>query len=122
MGLRLACEYSAAPFLLGSVSRDAERWYHYDTATSGGADMDFLLRDLEPDVVDALRSRAKENGRSLQAEIKDVLRLSLARERRRAFLARVDRFLGETRGRTPLDTTAGIRQDRDAGHKPWLGY
>jgi len=84
--------------------------------------MDFLLRDMEPDVVDALKRRAKAGGRSLQAEIKQVLRMSLARERRSAFLGRVDRFLEETRDRPPHDTTAAIRDDRDAGHKPWLGY
>ena len=35
---------------------------------------------------------------------------------------KVDRFLEETLDRPPHNTTAALRDDRDAGHKPWLGY
>lgn len=83
---------------------------------------DFLLRDLEPELMQALKRRAKLNKRSLQNEIKEILQLSVEREQRRAFLKKVERFLEETKGRPIFDSTAAIRHDRDAGHKPWLGY
>ncbi len=34
---------------------------------------DFLIRDIEPHVLEHLRRRAKQNGRSLQAEIKSAI-------------------------------------------------
>ncbi|MFA5844427.1 MAG: Arc family DNA-binding protein [Coriobacteriia bacterium] len=92
------------------------------TKTEVGTIPNFLLRNMDPELMEQMRRRAKEHGRSLQAEIQTTLRRSLAREKRAAFLEQVDRFLDETRGREAFDATAAIRHDRDAGHKPWLGY
>ncbi len=34
---------------------------------------DVLVRDIEPDVLEALKGRAKQHGRSLQIELKTIL-------------------------------------------------
>jgi plasmid stability protein len=83
---------------------------------------DFLLRDLEPELMQTLKHRARLNKRSLQNEMQAILQLSVERERRLAFLKKVEGFLEETKGRPAFDSTEAIRHDRDAGHKPWLGY
>ena len=38
---------------------------------------DFLIRDLDPELLEKLKERAKRNGRSLQAEIHDTLKRSV---------------------------------------------
>ena len=34
---------------------------------------DVLVRDIDPDVLEALKGRARQHGRSLQAELKTIL-------------------------------------------------
>jgi plasmid stability protein len=73
-----------------------------------------LIRDLDDDVLQGLKAAAKANGRSLQAEIHDVLRRAntrnLAETRRLSakWLKRLSR-----RGHHS-DSAALIREDRDA--------
>ncbi len=71
-----------------------------------------LLRDLDEDVVKQLKAAAKAHGRSLQAEIHDVLRNASVRslaETRRLSTAWRKRL----RGASHSDSTASIREDRD---------
>jgi antitoxin FitA-like protein len=48
-----------------------KEWYRYDSSQSGGADISQLLvRDLTPETIERLKEQAKQQGRSLQAEVK----------------------------------------------------
>lgn len=71
-----------------------------------------LLRDLDEDIVKQLKAAAKAHGRSLQAEIHDVLRNASVRslaETRRLSTAWLKRLGGPRYS----DSTASIREDRD---------
>ena len=72
-----------------------------------------LVRDLDDAVLRHLKAAAKTHGRSLQAEIHDVLTGASARS-----LAETQRlstqWLKRLRGSTHTDSTALIREDRDA--------
>ena len=71
-----------------------------------------LVRDLDNDVLKQLKTAAKAHGRSLQAEIHEVLRNASARN-----LAETRRlsaqWLKRLGGSTHTDSTALIREDRD---------
>lgn len=72
-----------------------------------------LVRDLDEEVLKRLKSAAKAHGRSLQAEIHDVLAAASARslaETRRISA----RWLKRLQGRSHSDSTALIREDRDS--------
>lgn len=72
-----------------------------------------LVRDLDDAVLKELKASAKAHGRSLQAEIHDVLERAgtrnLAETRRLS-----GRWLKRLRGSSHSDSTALIRDDRDA--------
>ena len=72
-----------------------------------------LVRDLDDDVLTQLKAAAKAHGRSLQAEIHDVLRRastrSLAETRRLS-----TRWLKRLSRRPQSDSAELIRADRDA--------
>ena len=74
---------------------------------------DVLVRDLDDDVLKQLKAAAKANGRSLQAEIHDVLRRAnirnLAETRRLSA-----KWLKRLSGPKHSDSAALIREDRDA--------
>ena len=71
-----------------------------------------LIRDLDDEVLKQLKTSAKAHGRSLQAEIHEVLRhagtRSLAETRRLSA-----RWLKRLRTSSHTDSTALIREDRD---------
>jgi plasmid stability protein len=71
-----------------------------------------LVRDLDEDVLKQLKAAAKANGRSLQAEIHDVLRRASTRN-----LAQTRRlstqWLKRLRRSAQSDSAALIREDRD---------
>jgi plasmid stability protein len=71
-----------------------------------------LVRDLDDDVLRQLKAAAKAHGRSLQAEIHDVLQrastLNLAETRRLSA-----RWLKRLRQSSQSDSTAMTREDRD---------
>jgi plasmid stability protein len=74
-----------------------------------------LVRDLEPEVVDALKARAKRFRRSLEAEVRLLLSEAADRERAAAdFWERADRMRESLRGRPHTDSAILIREDRDA--------
>lgn len=68
------------------------------------------LRDVDPGVVEAIRALAKQNRRTLEAEIKAAL-ARLAHARKDALLDRIDR----ERAAQPLssDSTPHIRAERE---------
>jgi antitoxin FitA len=70
-----------------------------------------LVRDLRADVVARLRARARRNGRSLQAELKDILQTA---SQHRAVDARAlaDRIRRELRGRVHTDSVELLPEDR----------
>jgi plasmid stability protein len=71
-----------------------------------------LVRDLDDDVLKQLKAAAKAHGRSLQAEIHDVLRRAGARnlaETRRLSA----RWLKRLRSSSQSDSTIMVREDRD---------
>jgi plasmid stability protein len=72
-----------------------------------------LIRNLNDEVLEELKAAAKAHGRSLQAEIHDVLRNASAR--RLAETRRLSaRWLKRLRYSAQSDSTALIREDRDA--------
>jgi plasmid stability protein len=71
-----------------------------------------LVRDVPPDIVDALKRRAAEHGRSAEAEHRAILEEKL-RPGRSGFWERAAALREETRGRIFTDSTDLIRQDRD---------
>lgn len=73
---------------------------------------DFLLRNIDAHVLEQLKKRAGEHGRSLQAEIHDTLKRSV-----RLSKAESIAMLEELRERLPAstrDSTEDIRADRDS--------
>ncbi len=71
-----------------------------------------LIRDVSPATIEKLKKRARENGRSLQSELKQILEnaaLSSFAEARAA-AERVRKRLG---ARKFSDSTALVREDRD---------
>lgn len=80
------------------------------TAKEGGT-AQVIVRGLERGAVETLRRRAREAGRSLEAELRMILTWA-ARPDRRALLAEADRIRAMTPG--PLtDSTVLLREDRD---------
>ena len=71
-----------------------------------------LVRDVPLDVVEALKRRAAEHGRSAEAEHRAILEEAL-RAGRSGFWERAAKLREEMRGRTFTDSTDLIRQDRD---------
>lgn len=70
-----------------------------------------LLRDLDPDVAQVLRARAKRSGRSLQQELHAALRRDANRNFDEA-AALSAAWHDRLRGRALPDTTALLREDR----------
>lgn len=73
---------------------------------------DVLIRDLDPAVLDELKASAKENGRSLQAEIHEVLR-DAARFRAAGTRELATAWHRRLTGRRFSDSAKLIREDRD---------
>jgi len=73
------------------------------------------VRNLDDGVVEKLKARAKNNNRSLEAEVRHTLATSTQRPWRGAELvARADRIAAMTpKGVTQTDSTLLIREDRD---------
>jgi antitoxin FitA len=71
-----------------------------------------LVRDVPQDVVEALKRRAAEHGRSAEAEHRIILEETL-RAGRSGFWERAANLREETGDRVLTDSTELIRQDRD---------
>jgi plasmid stability protein len=70
-----------------------------------------LIRDLDPGVVERLKARARDRGRSLEAELRGILETAAMVDRResRALAARIRRRLS---GRAHSDSAALQAEDR----------
>ena len=74
------------------------------------------IRNLDPALHARLRVRAAQHGRSMEAEVRQILTALLQPEQadRAAYAARMrKRAIARTRGRAQTDSTALIREDRD---------
>ena len=71
-----------------------------------------LVRDVPLDVVEALKRRAAEHGRSAEAEHRHILEQAL-RPGRADFWERAAKLREELRGRVFTPSEDLIRQDRD---------
>jgi antitoxin FitA len=71
-----------------------------------------LVRDVPQDVVEALKRRAAEHGRSAEAEHRIILEETL-RAGRSGFWERAAKLREEIADRIFTDSTELIRQDRD---------
>jgi antitoxin FitA len=76
---------------------------------------DVLIRNVRDDVIDAWKQRAAGNGRSLQAELEDLLVRSVETDRRAALLETV-REIAASADMSKMDRQSWewIREDRDA--------
>lgn len=70
-----------------------------------------IVRKLDSETVAVLKARAKRNGRSLEAELRDVLAESVARDAREEFLKWVDQH--RLPGGPDVDVVALIHQGRE---------
>ena len=70
-----------------------------------------LVRDLEPEVVAELKAKAARNGRSLEAELRHILRQASGLDRRAA-LEQLKRIHEKQGDRIFSDSTELIREDR----------
>jgi len=70
-----------------------------------------LIRDLDPRVVERLKVRARDRGRSLEAELRGILETAamVDRQESRALAARIRRRLS---GRAHSDSAALQAEDR----------
>jgi len=71
-----------------------------------------LVRKLEDEILDKLKTRAKSRGRSMEAEIREILREATSSPQRTNFkkLKRVQKLF---EGLHLPDSTQLIREDRD---------
>jgi plasmid stability protein len=80
-----------------------------------------LVRDLSPETIERLKQRAKDNRRSLNAEVLTILEEAVPRRRtldeRREAMERLRSFadwaLERSRGIPQSNSTDAIREDRD---------
>ncbi len=70
-----------------------------------------LVRDLEPDVVARLKARARRRGRSLQAELKEILS-SASRNSATSARAVASRIRRQLAGRPHSDSVELLAEDR----------
>jgi antitoxin FitA len=70
------------------------------------------VRNVEDDVVAALKARAKRNNRSLEAEIRVLLRNAVDRGSRTSLRELADRIAALTPKVRQTDSTELVREDR----------
>ncbi len=74
------------------------------------------IRNLDDEVVAKLKARAKAHHRSLEAELREILTVTVGRQAREDFLARADRIAAMTPDVKQTDSTKIIREFRDGSH------
>ena len=72
-----------------------------------------LVRDLDPAVIERLKARAQEHGRSLQKELKAVLEQAAAQGTWAEARSSIERVRKRLAGREFSDSTELIREERD---------
>jgi len=71
-----------------------------------------LICDIEPDVIEKLKRRAQQNGRSLEADLKLILRQA-AQDNRAQIQLEIGRVRALFAGRTFSDSAERLREDRE---------
>ncbi|BBK38214.1 hypothetical protein STAQ_32920 [Allostella sp. ATCC 35155] len=71
-----------------------------------------LVRNLDDDVIERLKDRARLANLSLEQQVRDILR-EAAKPSRQALLEEMDRVRAATRGQVTIDSTQIIREERD---------
>ncbi len=72
------------------------------------------VRNLDDDVVERLKYKAKQNGRSLEAEVRELLKQAADRKTPEELLAIADRIAAMTpEGVKQTDSAELLREDRD---------
>lgn len=71
-----------------------------------------LVRDIEPRVLEKLKARARQSGRSLEAELRLILHQA-AGEPAAGLLTELDRVRALFAGRNFSDSAELLREDRD---------
>jgi antitoxin FitA len=72
-----------------------------------------LVRDLDPAVIERLKARAQEHGRSLQKELKAVLEQAAAQGTWAEAQSSIERVRKRFAGREFSDSTELIREERE---------
>lgn len=78
------------------------------------------VRQLDDDVVRRLKRRAADNHRSLEGEVRNILKEAVEDDmpaRRASFRDLAARLRRETGGRPQTPSEVLIREDRDSGHR-----
>ena len=74
-----------------------------------------LVRNVPDETIAALRAKAAHNGRSMEAELREMLRaLADPAPTLRNWLAEADQLREETRGRGGASSQQVLREERDA--------
>ncbi len=72
------------------------------------------IRNLDDHVVERLKTKAKDNGRSLEAELRELLKQAAKRKSPEELLAIADRIAAMTpEGVKQTDSAELLREDRD---------
>ena len=74
-----------------------------------------LIRDLDPEVIEALKKKAQENRRSLQGELKTILEAAAGESQHKGlnlFLEQVQEIRTRTAGKHHTDAAELVREDR----------
>jgi len=72
------------------------------------------IRNLDDSVVIRLKEKAAQSGRSLEAELREILKQAATRRTRENLLAAADRIAAMTpKGVKQTDSAELIREDRD---------
>ena len=71
------------------------------------------IRNLDGEIVERLKYKAKQNGRSLEAEVREILKQAADRKTTEELLAIADRIAAMTPDVPQTDSAELIREDRD---------
>ncbi len=71
------------------------------------------IRNLDGEIVERLKYKAKQNGRSLEAEVRELLKQAADRKATEELLAIADRIAAMTPDVPQTDSAELIREDRD---------
>lgn len=89
--------------------------YHNDSISSGDKEMpNLLIRNVPVKTLNALKSRAKKNKRSVQAEVSAILDREAKATAETDFWELAARIREELKGTVQTDSAELIREDRDS--------
>ncbi len=71
-----------------------------------------LVREVEPEVIERLKERARKNGRSLEAELRLIFREAVQEKTPTSAAEELERVRALFSGRSLSDSTELLRNDR----------